>query len=94
MLEGITEETGNTVQVRSSYLPNEILWGHQFEHTTMAYDKKLGAYRVNHSVINYSIVDQTPRLSAKQLDERREKRASVMSSSTSGTGSPKEDKKP
>ncbi len=30
ILEGITEETGNTVQARTSYLPNEILWGHYF----------------------------------------------------------------
>ena len=26
VMEGVTEETGNTVQARTSYLPNEILW--------------------------------------------------------------------
>ena len=30
-LEGIVEPTGNSVQIRSSYLPNEILWAHRFE---------------------------------------------------------------
>ena len=84
-MEGVTEETGNTVQgqtkpepksggirqklnrskvkknlflqlimfrvtptwrlmaqARTSYLPNEILWGHHFEnHATVAYDKKV-----------------------------------------------------
>jgi potassium inwardly-rectifying channel subfamily J len=43
ILEGVIEQTGNTIQVgddgalvltptqaRSSYLPNEVLWGHRF----------------------------------------------------------------
>ena len=30
-LEGVIESTGNSVQIRSSYLPNEILWGCRFE---------------------------------------------------------------
>ena len=31
LLEGTIESTGQTTQARSSYLPNEILWGHRFE---------------------------------------------------------------
>lgn len=27
---GVIESTGMTTQARSSYLPNEILWGHRF----------------------------------------------------------------
>ena len=29
-LEGIVEPTGNSVQARTSYLPNELLWGHRY----------------------------------------------------------------
>jgi len=29
-LEGIVEQSGNTVQARTSFLPSEILWGHTF----------------------------------------------------------------
>uniref|UniRef100_A0A0K2T6V2 Uncharacterized protein n=1 Tax=Lepeophtheirus salmonis TaxID=72036 RepID=A0A0K2T6V2_LEPSM len=74
ILEGTTEETGSSIQVRTSYLPNEILWGHRFEHSSIAYDKTVGSYRVNHSVINQSTVDQTPRFSAKLLDKKRQKK--------------------
>jgi len=30
ILEGVIEQTGNTIQARSSYLPNEVLWGYRF----------------------------------------------------------------
>ena len=60
-LEGVTEETGNTVQARTSYLPNEILWGHHFENASVAYDKKAEMYSVQHSIINKTVVDLTPR---------------------------------
>ena len=46
-LQGITPETGNTVQVRTSYLPNEILWGYRFENTCVTYDKSQAKYVVN-----------------------------------------------
>lgn len=35
-LEGIIEPTGNSVQVRTSYLPREILWGFRFENMVMS----------------------------------------------------------
>ena len=37
----IVYHTISTVQCRTSYLPNEILWGHRFEHTCIAYDKNI-----------------------------------------------------
>ena len=30
-LDSVIESTGNTTQARSSYLPNEILWGFRFD---------------------------------------------------------------
>ena len=60
-LEGVTPETGNTIQVRSSYLPNEILWGYRFEQTCVAYDKKVAKYAVSFKTINSIRPDRTPR---------------------------------
>ena len=66
-LEGVTEETGNTIQVRSSYLPNEILWGHHFDNNVLNYDKKVAVYIVNQRILNKTATDDTPRISARQL---------------------------
>ena len=69
-LEGIVEPTGNSVQARSSYLPNEVLWGHRYQNM-MSYNKKRGIYTVDCSNLNAVIQDDTPRISAKQADEKR-----------------------
>lgn len=70
-LEGITPETGNTIQVRTSYLPNEILWGFRFEHTCVTYDQKLAKYIVNTANLNATVADRTPRCSPKSWAESR-----------------------
>lgn len=80
-LEGVTEETGNTVQARTSYLPNEILWGHHFDNSCVAYDKKAGVYCIHHRTLNKTVVDLTPRCSAKQLAIRNKKIIASCSSS-------------
>merc|ERR1711971_1532803 len=87
-LEGVTEETGNTVQVRTSYLPNEILWGHKFDHNVLVYDKKMGSYQIFHSRVNKTAMDDTPRLSARQLDMRSKRNSSGLSNSTTTENSP------
>merc|ERR1712210_36361 len=74
-LEGVTPETGCSVQARTSYLPSEILWGQRFEHSTVKYDQKEAKYAVSYTTINAFQQDNTPRCSAKELDERREKEA-------------------
>ncbi len=89
-LEGVTEETGNTVQARTSYLPNEILWGHHFDNTSISYDKEAKLYSVQHSIINKTVVDLTPRCSAKHLAARNKHRtSSAMASSSSEEISPR-----
>jgi len=80
-VEGTTPETGNSIQVRSSYLPNEILWGYRFEHTCVAYDKGTTKYAVSYSTINKFVADRTPRCSAKDLEEKK-KKASYVSTFT------------
>jgi len=68
-LEGTTPETGNTIQVRTSYLPSEILWGQRFQHTTVAYDKDASKFGITYSTIDAMEDDNTPRMSAKILEE-------------------------
>ena len=71
-LEGSVEETGNTIQVRTSYLPNEIFWGHHFDNEVMTYDSKKYAYTLNTNITNVMKEnDYTPRISAKQLNEKK-----------------------
>lgn len=74
-VEGTTPETGNSIQVRTSYLPNEILWGHRFEHSCVAYDKQTTKYVISYATINKCIADRTPRCSAKDLETRSQKSA-------------------
>ena len=45
VLEGTIESTSNTFQARTSYLPQEILWGHRFE-PMMLYRKDHNKYQV------------------------------------------------
>ena len=61
-LEGTTPDTSSTVQVRTSYLPSEILWGHRFEHSTVSYDPDTAKYSVSFKTLNNTIPDRTPRL--------------------------------
>ena len=60
-LEGTTPDTSSTVQVRTSYLPSEILWGQRFDHTTVTYDTDSAKYSVSFKTINSSSPDRTPR---------------------------------
>ena len=60
-LEGTTPDTSSTVQVRTSYLPSEILWGHRFDHSTVNYDTETAKYNVSFKTINSSSPDRTPR---------------------------------
>ena len=67
-LEGIVEPTGNSVQSRSSYLPNEILWGYRFLNL-LNYRKTTNKYKIDYSAFNKVVKVETPRCSAKQLED-------------------------
>ncbi|KAL0278337.1 UNVERIFIED_CONTAM: hypothetical protein PYX00_000181 [Menopon gallinae] len=68
ILEGIVESTGMTTQARSSYLPNEVLWGHRFE-ALIAFKKETGEYEVDYSLFNNTYEVETPLCSAYTLDQ-------------------------
>merc|ERR1719348_52787 len=71
--EGIIESTGNTTQARTSYLPNEILWSHRFENM-VSYAKKQGVYAIDCSALNKTAPDDTPRVSASQMEDIKRNR--------------------
>ena len=48
-------------QVRTSYMPNEILWAQRFQHTTVAYDREASKFGITFSTINDMEGDTTPR---------------------------------
>jgi len=77
-LEGVTPETGCSVQARTSYLPSEIVWGQRFEHKTVVYDQKEAKYAVSYTTLNTFVPDNTPRCSAQELDDRREKEKEAL----------------
>ena len=47
--------------MRTSYLPNEILWGHRFDHSCVTYDNKMAKYVVSIANLDKVIPDNTPR---------------------------------
>ena len=60
-VEGTSPETGSSIQTRTSYMPQDIIWGHRFEHTCVAYDKMASKYAVSYDTIDSIVQDQTPR---------------------------------
>ncbi|XP_060643631.1 G protein-activated inward rectifier potassium channel 4-like [Anolis sagrei] len=69
ILEGIVEATGMTCQARTSYVEDEILWGHRFE-PCMSLEK--GAFRVDYTRFEKTFEVQTPGISAREMYEQKE----------------------
>ncbi|XP_055331427.1 ATP-sensitive inward rectifier potassium channel 12-like isoform X2 [Paramacrobiotus metropolitanus] len=70
-LEGIVENTGAVVQARTSYTPEEIVWGHGFTRL-LTFRKEQGEYVVdfNHFQTLEPVRGMTGR-SARELDEQK-----------------------
>ncbi|EFN84913.1 ATP-sensitive inward rectifier potassium channel 12 [Harpegnathos saltator] len=68
ILEGTIESTGQTTQARSSYLPQEILWGHRFD-PMVSYSKERQGYEVDYSLFDSTTQVDTPLCSGKELAE-------------------------
>ncbi|XP_034983030.2 ATP-sensitive inward rectifier potassium channel 8 [Zootoca vivipara] len=67
ILEGVVETTGITTQARTSYISEEILWGHRFVPIVA---EEEGAYAVDYSKFGNTSKVAAPRCSAKELDEK------------------------
>ncbi|XP_046889797.1 potassium inwardly rectifying channel subfamily J member 11, like [Hypomesus transpacificus] len=68
ILEGVVETTGITMQARTSYTPDEILWGRRFVSIMTEED---GRYSVDYSKFGNTVSVRMPALSAKELDQIR-----------------------
>ncbi|XP_030056934.1 ATP-sensitive inward rectifier potassium channel 11 [Microcaecilia unicolor] len=68
ILEGVVETTGITTQARTSYLADEILWGHRFVPIVTEED---GKYSVDYSKFGNTMRAPTPSCTARQLEESR-----------------------
>ncbi|CAB0032253.1 unnamed protein product [Trichogramma brassicae] len=68
ILEGTIESTGQTTQARSSYLPQELLWGHRFE-PVVSYSKERQGYEVDYSLFDSTQQVDTPLCSGRELAE-------------------------
>ena len=66
ILEGTVESTGQTTQARSSYLPQEVLWGHRFE-PVVSYSKERQQYEVDYSRFHSTVQVDTPLCSGHEL---------------------------
>ena len=60
------EPSGNTTQARTSFLPDEILWGCRFD-SCVEWQEDEGVFKVDVGRINQVVADGTPRVSAKEL---------------------------
>lgn len=65
---GVVETTGITMQARTSYTPEEILWGRRFVPIVSEED---GRYCVDYSKFGNTVPVRMPLLSAKELDQTR-----------------------
>ncbi|XP_062339412.1 ATP-sensitive inward rectifier potassium channel 8 [Osmerus eperlanus] len=67
ILEGVVETTGITTQARTSYVTEEIQWGHRFVPIVTEED---GVYSVDYSKFGNTVKVATPRCSARELDDK------------------------
>nr|XP_033818190.1 ATP-sensitive inward rectifier potassium channel 11-like [Geotrypetes seraphini] len=68
ILEGVVETTGITTQARTSYLPEEILWGHCF---VPIVTEEEGRYSVDYSKFGNTVKINGPLCSACELDKAK-----------------------
>uniref|UniRef100_A0A1A8H639 Potassium inwardly-rectifying channel, subfamily J, member 8 n=1 Tax=Nothobranchius korthausae TaxID=1143690 RepID=A0A1A8H639_9TELE len=67
ILEGVVETTGITTQARTSYVSEEIRWGHRF---VPIVTEEEGVYSVDYSKFGNTVKVATPSCSARELDEK------------------------
>merc|ERR1719312_2356586 len=68
ILEGVIEQTGNSIQARSSYLPNEVLWGYRFVNL-LTFKHSASQYKIDYSAFNSVYKTELSPLSQKVKDE-------------------------
>ncbi|XP_068196431.1 G protein-activated inward rectifier potassium channel 3 [Antennarius striatus] len=64
ILEGMVEATGMTCQARSSYLAEEVLWGHRFSPMMLLAE---GFFDIDYGAFHHTFEVDTPSCSAREL---------------------------
>ncbi|XP_063244509.1 ATP-sensitive inward rectifier potassium channel 8-like isoform X2 [Bacillus rossius redtenbacheri] len=67
VLEGTMDSTDQRVQAKTSYIPEEIRWGHRFC-PLVIYDKERRSYVADYSQFDLTFPINTPLCSAEELD--------------------------
>nr|CAD7259055.1 unnamed protein product [Timema shepardi] len=83
LLEGTMDSTDQRVQARTSYMPDEILWGYNFQ-SMMSFNEDKQRYDVDYSLFDATNVVDTPMYSAKELDTSKPGITTTISSVTEG----------
>ena len=86
VLEGIVEPTGMSIQARSSYLGDEILWGYRFVNVLHFSN---GCYQIDYSSFNKVEKVDTPTSSAKHQHEVRHSPRSTERRNSTSVASPR-----
>ncbi|XP_018565418.1 G protein-activated inward rectifier potassium channel 3-like [Anoplophora glabripennis] len=69
ILEGTIESTGQGTNAQTSYLANEILWGHRFD-TMVCFNDEHQCYEANYDKFEKTLQIQMPMCSAADLKDR------------------------
>lgn len=77
ILEGIVESTGMTTQVRTSYLPSEILWGHRFQRF-VTFQNENGDFTMDYSQFDTTVEVNCSRKSSKEQSEGTREQKAVI----------------
>jgi len=72
ILEGVIEQTGNTIQARSSYLPSEVLWGYRFVNL-LNFKHSESEYKIDYSSFHSVYKVEMSQLSQELKDQCSEK---------------------
>ena len=89
VLEGIVESTGMTTQARTSYLPEEIMWGYRFDRL-VTFEKETGQYLIDYSRFHYTAKIDIPKCSAKDLQNLQNDQSGESESSSEEEGGEEE----
>lgn len=94
-MQGTSPTTGQSLKTSTSYLTDEILWGHRFQ-PCVTFDPDVKAYMIDHCQFNKTVEVLTPLCSARALssvmltvtiDRSLERSPFYRSVSSSGIGS-------
>ena len=82
VLEGVNESSGMTTQVRTSYIPSEIQWGHRLANLE-AYCTENSGFQIDYTHFHETVPVDMPVDSAKECEKYiKEKRSGLIKQST------------